>query len=122
VLMLPKLVAAVLIVLAGAWLAQYLGRSALLWAVNEEIPSPRRVAGVVRLAVMFVAVVVAADYLNFAENVFLAAFILIMGGAVLAGGLALGLGGREALGRYLTDQRSEEKAPAPAERSLWTHL
>jgi Conserved TM helix len=122
VLMLPKLVAAVLIVLAGAWLAQYLGRSALLWAVNEEIPSPRRVAGVVRLAVMFVAVVVAADYLNFAENVFLAAFVLIMGGAVLAGGLAFGLGGREALGRYLADQPSEEKVTAPAERSLWTHL
>ncbi len=92
VFLLPKLVVAGLILLAGAWLGQYLGRSMLVWAVNENFPSPRRLAAVVRILIMFVAVVVAADQLNFARSVFLAAFIIFVGGAVLAASLAIGLG------------------------------
>src|SRR5450759_1533299 len=42
VFLLPKLVVAGLILLAGAWLGQYLGRSMLIWAVKAGLPSPRR--------------------------------------------------------------------------------
>jgi hypothetical protein len=120
VFLLPKLVVAGLILLAGVWLSQYFGRSTLVWAVNEGIPSPRKLAGAVRIVIMFVAVVVAADQLNFARNVFLAAFIILLGGAALAASLALGLGGREATGRYFREKAelSEERT----ERSLWNHL
>jgi hypothetical protein len=120
VLLLPKLFVAGLILLGGVWLSQYLGRGALVWAVNEGIPHPRRIAMAVRLIITFVAVVVAADYLNFARNVFLAAFIILIGGAALAASLALGLGGREAARHYLKDHgaRGEESS----ERSLWNHL
>ena len=38
VFLMPKLVMAGLILLAGAWLGHYLGRSMLVWAVNENIP------------------------------------------------------------------------------------
>ncbi len=95
VFLLPKLFVAGLILLGGAWLGHYLGRSMLVWAVNENFVSPRRLAGVVRILIMFAAVVVAADQLDFARNVFLAAFIIFVGGAVLAASLAIGLGGRE---------------------------
>ncbi len=44
VLLLPKILVTGLILLAGIWLSQYLGRSALVWAVNEGIPQPRRIA------------------------------------------------------------------------------
>ena len=88
VFLLPKLFVAGLILLGGTWLGQYLGRSMLVWAVNENFPSPRRLAAVVRILIMFVAVVVAADQLNFARSVFLAAFIIFVGGAVLAASLA----------------------------------
>jgi hypothetical protein len=120
VLLLPKLAVAGIILLAGFWSGHYLGRSALVWAVNENIPQPRRIAGAVRLIIMFVAVVAAADYLDFARAVFLAAFIMLLGGAVLAASLALGLGGRDAARRYL-----EEKTPHSEDehaRSLWNHL
>jgi hypothetical protein len=119
VFLLPKLVVAVLILLAGAWLGQYLGRSMLVWAVNEGLPSPRRLAAVVRVLMMFVAVVVAADQLNFARSVFLAAFIIFVGGAVLAASLAIGFGcGR--LQRFLEEKR--EQTGESGERSLWSHL
>ncbi|MEO8596504.1 MAG: hypothetical protein ABI759_24510 [Candidatus Solibacter sp.] len=119
VFLLPKLVVAGLILLAGAWLGQYLGRSMLVWAVNEGFPSPRRLAAVVRILIMFVAVVVAADQLNFARSVFLAAFIIFVGGAVLAASLVIGLG-RGGLQRFLEEKR--EQPGESAERSLWSHL
>jgi ABC-type multidrug transport system fused ATPase/permease subunit len=117
--LLPKLLIAGLILLGGAWLGQYLGRGMLVWAVNESFPSPRRLAAAVRIVIMFVAVVVAADQLDFARSVFLAAFIILVGGAVLAVSLAIGLN-RGAVPRFLEDRRSH--AEAPDERSLWSHL
>jgi hypothetical protein len=114
---LPKLFIAGIILLTGSWLSQYLGRSALVWAVNENFPSPRRLATGVRVLVTFAAVVVAADQLHFSSNVFIAAFIIIVGGAVLAASLAIGLGGQGI--RHLFKETSSED---PAERSLWSHL
>ena len=120
VVLMPKVVAAAAILLLAAWLAQYLSRSALIWASNEGIPSPRRLAGAIRVIVMFVGIVVAADYLNFARSVFLAAFIILVGGAVLAGSIALGLGARLAVQRHL--QRDDTQSEGEAEKSLWSHL
>jgi hypothetical protein len=111
---------AAVILVSGLWLAQFLGRSVLVWAFNENLPWPRRLAAAVRFVVLLAAVAIAGEELNFGRNIFLAAFILLAGGVALAGGLALGLGGRDALRRYLEGRatRSEE----PGERSLWTHL
>jgi Mechanosensitive ion channel, conserved TM helix len=120
VFLFPALVTAGLIVLAGAWLGQYLSRSALVWAVNEGIPSPRRLATAVRLMILFVATVVAADQLNFAKNVFFAAFIILVGGGVLAGSLALGLGSREVVRRYFEQKAADSEMPM--ERSLRDQL
>jgi hypothetical protein len=115
VFLLPKLVVAGLILLSGTWLGQYLGRSMLVWAVNENLPFPRRMATAVRIVITFVAIVVAADQLDFARSVFLAAFIILVGGAVLTASLAIGLG-QYGLRRY------SDKANESEERSLWSHL
>ena len=120
VFLMPKIVVAGLILLAGIALGQYLGRGMLVWAVNEDFPFPRRLATVVRIVIMFVAVVVAADQLEFARDVFLAAFIILVGGGVLTVSLAVGLGAGRGFRRYFEEktQKSEE----PTERSLWNHL
>ena len=115
----PKLVTAGLILLAGFWLAQYLGRSALLWAVNEGMPFARRIAMGVRVVIVFVAVVVAADALDFARSVFFAAFVILVGGATFALSLALGVGLRPSIERRLLAE--PERVPEP-ERSVWSHL
>ncbi|MBM3813418.1 MAG: hypothetical protein FJW20_17485 [Acidimicrobiia bacterium] len=121
VFLLPKLFMAGLILLAGMWLGQFIGRSTLVWAVNEGLPSPRRIAAAVRVIIMFVAVVVAADHINFARNIFLAAFIILVGGAVLGASLAFGVGAGNSVRRYLDDRREshDDKTPEP---SLWSHL
>jgi len=119
VFLMPKLVIAGLILLGGTWLGQYLGRSMLVWAVNEGIPGARRLSVLVRIVVIFVSVVVAADQLDFARSVFLAAFIILVGGGVLTASLAIGLSGI-GLRRFLQTQKNEETADH--ERSLWNHL
>jgi hypothetical protein len=120
VFLLPKLVIAGLILLGGAWLSRYLGRSVLVWAVNENVPSPRRLAAAVRVVIVFVAVVVAANQLDFAKNVFLAAFVILVGGAVLAAGLAVGLGASTAVRELL--QPKKETSAETSERSVLSHL
>jgi len=120
VFMVPKLFAGAVILVAGIWVSRYLGRSALVWAFNEGLPSSRRIGQAVRVVVIFVTVVVAADYLNFARNVFLASFVLIVGGAMLAGGLALGLAGRRTVERYLESKESERTEER--EQAAWKHL
>jgi hypothetical protein len=119
IFLMPKLVMAGLILLAGAWLGHYLGRSTLVWAVNESIPGARRWSVVVRIVVMFVAVVVAADQLDFARSVFLAAFIILVGGGALTASLAIGLSG---VGRRFLQMQKEQPAEETPERSLWNHL
>ena len=117
--LLPKLFVAGLILLGGTWLGQYLGRAMLVWAVNEDLPSPRRLATAVRVLILFVAVVVAADQLDFARSVFLAAFIILVGGAVLTASLAVGLG-RGGVQRFIEERK--EQSSVAGERSLWSHL
>jgi hypothetical protein len=120
VFMIPRLAIAALIVLAGAWLSQYLGRCMLVWAFNEDLPYPRRLGAGVRVMVFFVAIVVAADYLNFARSVFLTAFILLVGGLVLTMSLAFGIGASDHFRGYFKEE-GKRKTPQD-ERPLWTHL
>jgi hypothetical protein len=122
VTLIPRLIVGALIVVGGLWLGQYLGRGALVWAVNEDLPYPRRFSMGVRCLIVFAAVVVAADTLNFARVVFLAAFILVLGGLVLAGALALGLGLRDNVRGRLGNPTRPGEPLEHAERSLWNHL
>jgi len=116
----PKLLTAAAILLAGLWLSRYLGRSTLVWAVNEGMPLARRLALAVRLLIMFVAVVVAAEALGFAERVFFSAFVIMAGAAALAAAIAGGLTLRSLMERSL--DKASERSNGERERSLWNHL
>jgi hypothetical protein len=120
VLLFPKLLAAGAIVVAGVWFGRYLGRHILVWAVNEGIPSGRRIAAAVRILVVFIAIAAAADHLDFARDVFLAALILVLGGVVLAGSIALGLFSRDLLNRHFQEKQGREEGQD--DLSLWKHL
>jgi flagellar biosynthesis protein FliQ len=121
VFLFPKLLAAAAIIVVAAWIGRYFGRTTLVWAVNESLPWPRKLAVCVRAIFTFAGVVAAADHLDFARSVFLAAFIMVVGGMVLAGSLALGLSGREAIRRYLEERKGTPRETID-DRPLWTHL
>lgn len=119
--LLPRFSAGCLIVLGGIWLGMYLGRSTLIWAVNEDLPSPRKLAWAVRVLVISAAAVAAADTLNFAGGLFRAAFIVILSGVVLAVSLSVGLGTRELVRRHF-EARFSSGRECSDERSVWNHL
>ncbi|MEP7365369.1 MAG: hypothetical protein ABI972_19115 [Acidobacteriota bacterium] len=125
VLLFPKALTAGVILIAGLWLSLYLSRSILLWASDERLPAPRRWASAVRVIVMFTAIVVAADVLNFAPAVFFAAFIILVGGAVLASALAFGLGGQHAVRKWISGgapSSTHVESTEEDEAALWRHL
>ncbi len=117
--LLPKIVTAGAIVLAGAWLARYFSRGVVVWACNEGIRYPRRLAAGVRVLVTFAAVVMAANELEFARTIFIAAFLIVFGGLMLAASIAAGISARELLKRHL--DRPAESDPAE-NGSLWRHV
>ncbi|WP_321476922.1 hypothetical protein [uncultured Paludibaculum sp.] len=119
VFLFPKVVTAAAIVLAGIWLGRYFGRGILVWAHNESLPHARRIAAGVRALVVCIGIVAASDTLGFAPNVFLAAFIIVVGGAALAASLAVGLGGRQTVERFIEE---DQRHAAEPEEPLWRHL
>lgn len=77
--------------LAGVWLSHSLSKTALVWSANEGIPGPMRIAAAVRVLVILASAAAAAEHLEFARPVFLAAFVIVAGGIVLAAAIAAGL-------------------------------
>jgi hypothetical protein len=118
--LLPRIVGAIAIIVAGIWMAQYLGRTMLVWTYGEGLPSPRKWSAGLRALVILMAVVIASDVLNLGEHIFFAAFVILAGGAVLALSLALGLGSGKAVENYLSKRR--ERSSEEETASLWQHL
>ncbi len=112
-LYLPRLVSALLILLLGFLLANFLSRAALLGAVNSDMPSPRLISVVVRLLIMVLAFAMALEQLRIAPHIVLAAFIIAFGAVMLGLALAFGLGGRDVAKRTLEGQLGDRKDSEP---------
>jgi hypothetical protein len=112
---LPHLIVAVLVVVGGWMLAQFLAQAVLITAVNAQVSGASLLATAVRWLVLTVAGAVALTELGVAREMVLLVFGIAFGGAVLALSLAFGLGARElarqALESYL--RRTREDAGEP---------
>jgi hypothetical protein len=108
---LPHVIIAVLVVVGGWMLAQFLAQAVLITAVNAQVAGASLLAAVVRWLVLIVAGAVALTELGVAREMVLLVFGIAFGGAVLALSLAFGLGARElarqALESYLRRTREE---------------
>lgn len=97
---LPMVIAAIIILAVGFWLANMAERlvgSALV--DGEGKPSALRL--VAKYAILGIAFFMAISQLGIAPMIVNTAFLLILGGLALAFGLAFGLGGQETAARYL---------------------
>jgi hypothetical protein len=112
---LPHVVVAVLVVVGGWILAQFLAQGVLITAVNAQVAGASLLAAVVRWLVLTVASAVALTELGVAREMVLLVFGIAFGGAVLALSLAFGLGARElarhALESYLSRARENGGEP-----------
>ena len=100
-LYLPHLLIAVALLLVGALLSRFFGRSVLIAAVNHEIRAARLLAGATRVGIMLVATAVALEHLGIGRATVLVAFAILFGGLMLTASLALGLGSQDVVRRWL---------------------
>jgi len=115
----PPLFAAVLILIVGWLVANFLSQGLLIAAVNRGLPEARLLARAVHWGVLLFAAATALTHLGIAKEMVLVAFGITFGGLVFALALAFGLGGRH-LARELLERRLRRDRPPARERL--THL
>jgi mechanosensitive ion channel-like protein len=102
---LPQVLAAILVALIGALLANFSGEATLIAAVNAQIEEAQLISNLIRWGVLLFTAAMVLTQLGIAKEIVVAAFSITFGGIVLALAIALGLGGRtiakEALERRL---------------------
>lgn len=113
--LLPSVLAALLILLVGALLANFVGQAALIAAVNAGLPEARFLARAARWAVLLFAGATALTELGIGRDMVLIAFGVTFGGLVLSLALAFGLGGRHLARHILESRLRRERAPEPRE-------
>ena len=117
---LPPLFAALLILVAGWLLANFLSQTILIAAVNARLPEARLLARAAHWAVILFAAATALTHIGIGKEMVLVAFGITFGGLVFALSLAFGLGGRGIAADLLARRlRSRDDSP-PRERL--THL
>jgi hypothetical protein len=110
----PHLVTAALILIAGWLLSNFLSQAVLIAAVNAGLPPARLVAACSRWGIQLLAVAMALEQLGIAQNIVVVGFGITLGGIVLAGAIAFGLGAKDLAKDYIErglSIRSRDRAP-----------
>jgi hypothetical protein len=110
-LYLPRIFAALLILLAGFLIGNFLSRAALLAAVNARIPSPRTLGTVARYLITILAFAMALEQLQIASAIVTTAFAIAFGAVMLGLAIAFGFGGRDVARRILEEHLLARKQP-----------
>lgn len=107
-LYLPRLFAALVILVFGYIIANSLSRAVLIASVNADLPYSKTFSEVIRLLILILVIAMALEQLSIAGTILLSAFSIAFGGIVLALALAFGLGGRD-VAREILEKRLTKK-------------
>jgi hypothetical protein len=119
-LYLPRIIAALAILLVGFLLANFVSRAALLAAVNAAVPSPRAISLVVKFLITILSFAMALEQLEIAKTIVIAAFVIAFGAVMLGLAIAFGLGGRDAAKRVL--ERQLKDLDEPRDKDTFSHI
>jgi hypothetical protein len=119
---LPHLVVGALVLLAGIGAGRFLERAVLIGAVNQGIRRARLVAWGVKWIVYVLAAAMALQHVGVGGALPTIAFTIVVGGLVLAGALAFGLGARGAVSRALERDAESEDGGREAGEERIHHL
>lgn len=99
ILYIPNVLVALVVLVAGAWLAQFVAELVRNSMANMGVANGGMVASFTRFLVIALAVIIAINQLGIGEVVVNTLYIGLVAAAALAIGLAFGLGGRETAAR-----------------------
>jgi hypothetical protein len=100
-LYLPNVFVALIILIVGYLLSNFLSRAALIASVNAGVRFSGLVARFVRYVILFMSITMALEHLGIGSETVIIAFTIVFSGVVLAFAIAFGFGGRDAARDYL---------------------
>jgi hypothetical protein len=103
----PKVIAALLVLVVAMFLASFVSGVVHTAAGNARLPKPEIFAAISRWAIIIFAATIAMVELGIAPLLVTTTFNIILGGVVLALALAFGLGGKDAAARYLEELKQK---------------
>ena len=104
---LPKVIVAVLLLIAGALIAGALQKLVVTSAKAAELHSAALLGGVAKWAIWVFAILASLYQLGIVGPLIETLFTGFIGMLAIAGGLAFGLGGKEAAARYVEKLRQD---------------
>jgi hypothetical protein len=110
-LYLPNVFVALVVLAIGWFFGNFLGRAALIASVNAGFKAAGPLSKGVKSTILLFAFVMAFEQLGIGRSTVIAAFAIVIGGAVLALALAFGLGGRD-LARTFLEKRLKKNGNA----------
>ncbi len=113
----PHLVTAAVILLAGYFLSNFISQAVLIAAVNAGLPPARLIASCSRWGVQALAGAMALEQLGIAQHIVVVGFGITLGGIVLAGAIAFGLGAAD-LAKGFLERRLETRSKSGAADDL----
>ena len=106
-LYLPNIFIAVLLIIVGYLLGNFLGRTILIAAVNAGMRFAGLLARGVKILIFVFAFAMALEQLGIGRNIVVVAFTILFSGIVFALALAFGLGGKDMARDYLEKRFKE---------------
>lgn len=91
----PRVVVAMLILAFGTYFARFVGQAVITYCHGIGVRDADALGRMARYAILVFVVMIALDELNIGGAFLANAFLIVLGGLVLAMALAFGLGGRE---------------------------
>jgi hypothetical protein len=118
-LYLPDLVVGIAVFFIGMLAARVVSRSVLIGAVNRGLGAAKLLSALTRGGIVVLSSAVALEQLGIGRTIVPAAMLIILGGATLAVGLAVGLGSRDLVKRWVDDQTRPPDTVEPDDIRHW---
>ncbi len=101
VLFLPKVIVAVLILVFGAYFAQFIGSTIVAYCRNVGVRDAELLGRLAQYALIVFVVLIALDQMKVGGDIIRESFLILLAGTVFALSIAFGLGGRRWAARLL---------------------
>ncbi len=117
-LYLPNVIVAIILIVIGYLLGNFIGRAVLITAVNRGIKHSGMLYTGIRTAIMLLAVTMALEQLGIGKDTVIIAFSVVFGGVVFALSLAFGLAGKDMAKEFLERTLKHSEKPKEPEDEL----
>lgn len=95
ILFIPNIIVAVLLLMFGLFLANFVAQIVTTYLKNIEVKNTETIRNIIRYAICFFVVSMCLTQLNIGEEIVRSAFLILFGSICLALALAFGIGGKE---------------------------